>query len=136
MPTFVYYFSGTALATTFLAVKTLGVGPETGIPSGFGLLFGLLGGLVGAYFNQSQVLEVPFTNRPRFLKQLEAVLAEKGYSQSAEADLEDILVFQRPALRQLFSGKVYVQLVNQKAVIASRATHLRWLKQQLTLRDG
>lgn len=124
------------MAATFLAVKTLGVGPETGVPSSFGLLFGLLGGLVGAYFNQSQVLEVPFTNQSRFLKQLEAVLADKGYSQAAETDFEDILVFERPALRQLFSGKVYVQLIDQKAVIASRVTHLRWLKQQLTLKDG
>ncbi|HEY9737424.1 MAG TPA: hypothetical protein V6D06_14120 [Trichocoleus sp.] len=131
VPTFLYYFSGTALVTTFLAVQTLGAGLETGIPNQLGLVFGSLGGLIGAYFNRNQVMAVPVTNRKTFLRQLEQLLAEKGYELDDAADLEEVSVYRRPAFRQLFSGRVYVQVESKQAFIASRATHLRWLKKKL-----
>ncbi|MBD0336563.1 MAG: hypothetical protein ICV62_13825 [Cyanobacteria bacterium Co-bin13] len=131
VPTFLYYFSGTALVTTFLAVKILGVGLDTGIPNQFGLLFGLAGGLVGTYFNQGKVLEIPFTSRKTFLRDLQQVLDEKGYSQNAEASDDEVRVYQRPTLRQLFSGKIYVYLADKRAFISSRAAHLRWLEKRL-----
>jgi hypothetical protein len=131
VPTFLYYFSGTALVTTFLAVKILGVGLDTGIPNQFGLLFGLAGGLVGTYFNQGKVLEIPFKSRKVFLRELQQVLDEKGYSQNPDASDNEVQVYQRAALRQLFSGRIYVHLTDQQAVISSRAAHLRWLKKRL-----
>lgn len=132
VPTFLYYFSGTALVTTFLAVQTLGVGLETGIPNQLGLLVGILGGLIGAYFNRNQIIEVPIAKRKTFLRQLEQALAEKGYELDEAADLEGVAVYRRPAFRQLFSGRIYVQIEDQQAFIASRATHLRWLKKKLS----
>ncbi|MBD2260165.1 hypothetical protein [Pseudanabaena sp. FACHB-2040] len=131
VPTFLYYFSGTALVTTFLAVKILGVGLDTGIPNQFGLLFGIVGGLVGTYFNQGKVLEIPFTSRKTFLREFQQVLDEKGYSQNPDASDDEIRVYQRPVLRQLFSGKIYVHLTEKRAFISSRAAHLRWLKKRL-----
>ncbi|HEY9763238.1 MAG TPA: hypothetical protein V6D07_11985 [Trichocoleus sp.] len=131
LPTFLYYFSGTALVTTFLAVKSLGVGLETGIPGEFGLLFGALGGLVASYFNHNRLIDIPFTNRKAFLTQLEQALAEMGYAQDTDATLEDVLVYHRAALRQLFSGRIYVRVGEKQATLSSRALHIRGLKKRL-----
>lgn len=130
LPTFLYYFSGTALVTTLFAIKTLGVGMETGIPSQFGLLVGGVGGLVGAYFNHSQLLKIPFSDRKVFLAQLEPLLAAKGYHRE-EVGREGVQVYQRQALRHLFSGKIYVHTGAQQATFSGRAVHLRSLKKQL-----
>lgn len=130
-PTFLYYFSGTALVTTFLAVKSLGLSLETGIPGEFGLLFGSLGGLIGAYFNHNRLLEIPFANRKAFLNQLDQSLTEMGYAQDPDAMLEGVLVYRRTALRQLFSGRIYVQIGDKQATLSSRALHLRGLKKRL-----
>lgn len=132
VPTFLYYFSGTALVTTFLAVQSLGVGLETGIPNQLGLIFGSMGGLIGAYFNRNRVIELPIAKRKAFLQQLEQALAEKGYELDDTAALEDVAVYRRAALRQLFSGRIYVQIEGQQAFIASRAANLRWLAKKLT----
>lgn len=131
LPTFLYYFSGTALVTTFLAAQGLSDGLETGIPNEFGLLFGVLGGVVGAYFNRNHLLDIPFTNRKVFLQQLEQALTEMGFAQDSGATLEDVLVYRRAALRQLFSGRVYVQIGEKQATLSSRALHLRGLKRRL-----
>ena len=129
--TFLYYSSGIALVTTFLAVKTLGVSLDTGIPNQFGLIFGAFGGLIGATFNRSTVLDIPFTSRKAFKRKLDEALQDMGYSEVPETPLEDILVYQRSFLRQLFSGKVYVLLEDKQAHISSRASHVRGLKRKL-----
>lgn len=129
--TFLYYFSGTALVTTVLAMKTLGVGLETGIPNQFGLLFGAIGGTLGAAVNRSATLELPVKNRAAFVKQLEAALAEMGYSRDPEAGWEGVWIYRRPAIRQLFSGRIYVHVGQKTAVISSRILHIRGLKKRL-----
>lgn len=135
LPTFLYYSSGTALVVAFLASKSLGLGLETGLPSLYGLVFGVFGGLVGSYFNRSQVLEVPFSNRKTFTAQLEAALGEMGYVPVPAADLgadwPGVAVYQRSALRRMFSGRVYVQMGDRQAILSSRAIHLRGLKKRL-----
>jgi hypothetical protein len=129
--TFLYYFSGVALATTFLAVKALGVSLDTGIPNQFGLLFGVIGGLLGATFNRSKTLDLPFTSKKTFRQKLETTLSAMGYSEDPNANLDGILVYRRSPLRQLFSGKIYVLLTDQQAHISSRVSHLRGLQRQL-----
>ncbi len=129
LPTFLYYFSGTALVSTLLAVKALNVGMDTGIPSQLGLVVGLFGGVVGAFFNRSVVLEVPFKHRKNFLKTLNSALAEMGYELAADTD--DGAVYERSPLRQLLSGKVFVQISGQTATICSRSIHIKALRKRL-----
>ena len=129
LPTFLYYFSGTALVSTLLAVKALNVGLETGIPNQLGLVAGLFGGALGAYFNRSVVLQVPFKHRKKFFKTLNAALAEMGYELALDTD--DGAVYQRSPLRQLLSGKVFVQITGQTAVICSRSVHIKALEKRL-----
>lgn len=129
--TFLYYFSGVALVTTFLAVKTLGVSLDTGIPNQFGLVFGALGGILGATFNRSITLDIPISSKKAFKQNLEAVLSDMGYTEDSNANLEGILVYRRSPIRQLFSGKVYVLMDNKKAHISSRASHIRGIKRKL-----
>jgi hypothetical protein len=129
--TFLYYFSGIALVTTLLAVKTLGLSLDTGIPNQFGLVFGAIGGVLGATFNRSTVLDIPFSGKKNFKQQLEAVLDDMGYTQDANANLDGILVYRRSAIRQIFSGKIYVLLEDKQAHISSRASHIRTIRRKL-----
>lgn len=129
--TFLYYFVGTALITTLMATQTLGLGMETGVPNRFGLLFGVIGGLLGASFNRSSTLTLTCPNQKTFKQQLTNILAEMGYSEVPDARTDGILVFQRSALRQIFSGRVYVLIDGKQAHLSSRTSHLRRLRQQL-----
>lgn len=129
--TFLYYFSGTALVTTLLAVKTLGVGLDTGIPNQFGLLFGAIGGTLGTIFNRSLTLELPYTSRKRFKANLDQALETMGYTEVSAAGTDHISVYTRSAIRQLFSGRVYVLFGENQATISSRAMHVRRLQRRL-----
>ena len=129
--TFLYYFSGTALVTALLAVKSLGIGLDTGLPNLYGALFGTVGGLLGAFVNRSTTLTLPVNSRKTFKRELDAALAEMGYSEDAGANLESILVYRRPFARQLLSGRVYVLLGEKKVQISSRAVHMGGIKKRL-----
>lgn len=129
--TFLYYFSGTALVTTLLAVKVLGVGLDTGIPNQFGVLLGAVGGSLGTYFYRSKIMNIPVAQPKAFWRQVNEVLAEMGYTEDPEAAWEGIRVYRRSPLRQAFSGKIYVQVVGKQAYISSRAMYLRKLKRKL-----
>jgi hypothetical protein len=130
--TFLYYFSGIALVTTLLAVKTLGVSLDTGIPNQFGLIFGAVGGLLGAAFNRSMTLRVPFTSKKVFQQRLNTILNDMGYSEDSNANLEGVDVYRRPLVSQLFSGKIYILLDDKQAQISSRASHVRSIKRKLS----
>ncbi|MBW4459309.1 MAG: hypothetical protein KME47_03590 [Nodosilinea sp. WJT8-NPBG4] len=129
--TFLYYFSGTALVTALLAVKSLGIGFDTGMPNLYGTLFGTVGGLMGAFVNRSTTLALPISSRKTFKRELDAALAEMGYTEDSEANLEGILVYRRPFVRQLLSGRVYVLLSEKQAQISSRAVHMGSIKKRL-----
>jgi hypothetical protein len=129
--TFLYYFCGTALVTTLLAVKTLGVGLDTGLPNQYGLVMGAVGGLVGALANRSATLEIPINSRKTFKRALDAALGEMGYSEDESASLEGILVYRRPFVRQLLSGRVYVLLSDKTAQISSRKVHMGGIQKRL-----
>ena len=134
--TFLYYFSGTTLVTTLLAIKGVGVEFNSGVPNQLGIVVGLLGGSLGAYFNRSVTLEIPFKSQKTFFKTLNAALAEMGYGSLSDTELsdtkaEDIVVYQRPPLRQLLSGRVFVQIAGNTAIISSRSIHINSLKKRL-----
>ena len=129
--TFIYYFVGTALITTLLATQTLGLGLETGRPNQFGLLFGIIGGLVGASVNRSDSLTLTCPSQKTFKQQLNTILAEMDYVKAPDARADGILVYQRPGLQGLFSGRIYVLISGNQAHLSSRKSHLRRLRQQL-----
>ncbi len=129
--TFLYYFLGTAMVSTLLASKSLGVSLDTGLPSQFGLLLGIIGGILGTLVNRSSMLELPIRNPKKFKQQLDTVLADMGYTEVSDARSDGVLVYGRPLLRQLLSGKVYVQLNPKQAAISSRVSHIRQIKRQL-----
>lgn len=129
--TFLYYFSGTAVVTALLAVKTLGIGLDTGLPNLYGTMFGAVGGLMGALANRSTTLEIPVSSRKTFKRELDAALAEMGYTEDIEASQDGVLVYRRPFLRQLLSGRIYVLLSEKQAQISSRALHMRGVKKRL-----
>ncbi|MBE9140079.1 hypothetical protein IQ254_23260 [Nodosilinea sp. LEGE 07088] len=129
--TFLYYFCGTALVTTLLAVKTLDLGLDRGLPNQYGIVLGAVGGLLGALVNRSTTLTVPISSRKTFQRELEAALAEMGYTEDADASLDGILTYRRPFIRQLLSGRIYVLLSDQQAQISSRAVHMGSVKKRL-----
>ncbi|MFQ4135891.1 hypothetical protein PGN35_006180 [Nodosilinea sp. PGN35] len=129
--TFLYYFCGTALVTSLLAVKTLDIGLDTGLPNLYGTLFGVAGGLLGALVNRSTTLELPISSRKTFRRELDTALAEMGYTEDEAANLDGILVYRRPFIRQLLSGRVYVLLREKHVQISSRAIHMGGIKKRL-----
>lgn len=130
--TFLYYFTSTAVVITFVMSRALGLGVNTGIPQQVGALGGLLVGILGAYFNRTISFTVPFQSQKQFLKELEATLTQLGYQQISDidSDIENVRVYQRSSFSKWFSGRIFVQLENQQATIASRAITLRNLKAQ------
>jgi hypothetical protein len=130
--TFIYYFCGSALVTTLLAVKSLGIGLDTGIPNQYGLVVGIVGGVLGALVNRSTTLTLPVSSQKTFRRELDAALAEMGYTEDKDADLLDgISVYRRPFVRQLLSGRIYVLITDKKAQISSRKVHMGGIKQRL-----
>ena len=128
--TFLYYFSGSVLVATFLAFKSFGYGLSTGLPGQLLLIVGAVGGFMGGFFNHTMILTVPFKSRKQFLKTLvQDTLEPMGYELAEEVD--DIKVYRRSTLRQLFSGKIYVEMQRDRAVLASRAVHIRYLRKKL-----
>lgn len=128
---FLYYFVGTALMATLLASKTLGMGLDTGIPSQLGLVVGGVGGVAGGLINRSRTLTLPCSSRKTFLQALNQVLNAMGYSEDPDARTDDVLVYRRSTLSQLFSGKVYLLIDGKQAYLSSRSTQLQAIQRKL-----
>jgi len=125
-----YYFVSTALLTSFISSKTLSLAVSTGLPQQLGLVMGLFAGTLGGYFNRTTSIEISAPDANAFFKTIETALDEMGYSKLREED-DGVVVYQRGALGKLVSGKVFVQVENGSAIVASRATHIRRLRQLL-----
>ncbi|PSN77685.1 hypothetical protein C8B47_20750, partial [filamentous cyanobacterium CCP4] len=97
----------------------------------YGTLFGVVGGLLGALVNRSTTLELPISSRKTFKRELDAALAEMGYTEDSDANLDNILVYRRPFVRQLLSGRVYVLIGEKQAQISSRAVHMGGIRKRL-----
>lgn len=131
--TFLYYFASTAFLTTFIASKALSITVSTGLPQQLGLVMGLFAGTLGGYFNRTVTMEISVKTAKDFFRTLEASLADMGYAkvEPANALEENLTVYQRKALGKILSGKIYVQLNNGSATVASRAIHIRRLRKLL-----
>ncbi|MEO1093516.1 MAG: hypothetical protein AAFX01_01285 [Cyanobacteria bacterium J06638_28] len=127
--TFIYYFSGASLIAALFTAKTLGVGFGNPITGEFALIGGSLAGLVAVFFNRTKTLEIPFTSRKTFLRELETTLAEMGYTLTETID--GISQYQRSPFQRWFSGDIYVQIREQSAALVSRAVNVRTLKKRL-----
>ena len=127
--TFYYYFTGMTLIVALLASQVLGLSLTQPLPYRYGITLGLFAGLMGAYFNRSVTLSLEFKNKKNFTNKLNTSLAEMGFEPQSEID--NFVVYQRSALRNVFSGKVLVQIENGMATIVSRASTIRRLRQKI-----
>lgn len=127
--TFVYYFSGAALVTVLFTAKTLGVGFGTVITGELALLVGSLSGLLGVFYNRTKTLEIAVTKPKVFTRQMEAALADMGYTLAETID--GIAVYQRSSFSRLFTGDIYVQKQEGAVVLVSRAANIRTLEKRL-----
>ncbi|MEQ9550938.1 MAG: hypothetical protein RIM23_15150 [Coleofasciculus sp. G3-WIS-01] len=127
--TFYYYFTGMTLIVALLASQVLGLSLTQPLPYRYGITLGLVAGLLGAYFNRSVTLSLEFKNKKVFTQTLNTTLAEMGFEPQAE--INNFLVYQRPALRNVFSGKVFVQIEKGMATIVSRASTIKRLRQKI-----
>ena len=127
--TFLYYFSSTTLIVIFVTSKGIGMSLETGLPYQFGILFGLVAGLLGAYFNRSATISVSFRNKKTFIKTLDQALSEMGFEKKSQ--LEEFAVYEKSAIRTLFSGKVLVQIDQNSATIIGRSSNIKRLSQRI-----
>jgi hypothetical protein len=129
LTTFIYYFATTALILTLVVSQSTGLSIASGIPQQVGAIGGVLVGLVGIYFNRSVMIITNFSDRQKFLTELDAILTTMDYQLLTEAD--DIRVYERSGFRKWLSGRVFVQIEKQQATIASRAVHMRRLEPEL-----
>lgn len=129
LPTFLYYFTGTAVILSFVTLKALHIGIDTGIPQEVGAIGGLLAGVLGSYFNRTLSFSVPIQGKKKFRNQLETILSQMGYQQTGEE--EGVLIFERSASSGFFSGRVFVQIEGDMMTIASRASTVRRIKKAI-----
>ncbi len=127
--TFLYYFVTTTLLSTFIASQGLGMKISTGYPSQIGLVIGLLAGLLGGYMNRSVSFSVAFDDQETFKDTLNEALDAMGYGHAY--DDENISVYVRSPIRQLLSGKIFVQFDEKDATISSRSVHIKDLQRRL-----
>lgn len=117
------------LVVAVLASQVLGLSLTQPLPYRYGITLGLVAGLVGAYFNRSVTFSLEFKNKKAFAKTLNKTLSDMGFEPKSEID--NFVVYQRSALRNIFSGKVFVQIDNGIATIISRASIIRRLRQKI-----
>ncbi len=136
--TFLYYFTSATLLATLVAARGLNLSFGTGLPQQLGLAVGLVAGGLGGYFNRTAAISISAPPGSASLAQVNGVLDEMGYhldeadSASVDVSLDSPLrVYVRSPLRQLLSGRVYVQQDDNQLTIASRAMHLRDLQRRL-----
>jgi hypothetical protein len=134
LTTFIYYFATTALILTLVISQSTGLAIASGIPQQVGAIGGVLVGLVGIYFNRSVMVTAHFSDRKKFLTELEAILTTMDYKLLTEE--EDIRVYERSGFRKWLSGRVFVQLEKQQATIATRAVHMRCLEPELQTKQA
>ena len=128
VPTFLFYFVGTTFIAAFVIAKGA-TGLEGTNPFQVAILFGLLAGGIGSYFNSHQTASFPIKNRGAFLKSLKESLSQMGYEQKEE--VEDLTIYDRPMPSNFFSGKLFVQLEQDTAIVSGRSGMIRSLKKRL-----
>ena len=128
VPTFLYYFVGTSAIALF--VLSRGLSHQLDVdPSQVAIALGVVAGALGGYHNSTDTLEIPVKNKGGFAKNLQAILHGAGYT--AVDQLDEFTVYQRAFPSRLFSGKVYVNITKDHAIISGRASLIRRLKKAL-----
>jgi hypothetical protein len=127
--TFIYYFSTAAFITALVAAKTFGVSLTTGLPGEIGLLGGAIGGTLGVVFNRSQTLEVPFTSKKQFRRQMHEAFTAMRYTLASREGC--LSCYQKPKASRFFAGDIYVQERSSSMVFVSRAGNIRRLARLL-----
>lgn len=132
LATFLYYFASTAVLSTLVASKALGISTTTGLPQQVGMALGLFAGLLGGYFNRTISFDIPYKNRQATVKAVTTALESLGYQEVNEA--EDVTTYQRSSMARFLSGKVYVQVDSDQSrlTIASRTIQIRSLRKKLS----
>ncbi|WP_293092874.1 hypothetical protein [Moorena sp. SIOASIH] len=100
------------------------------MPYSVGVIFGLIGGLLGTYFNRTVTVSLEFKSKKVFTAALQDALSEMGFEETSK--LDDFVVYQRPALSNLFSGKVFVQIGKGTATIASRSRNIKRISRKIS----
>lgn len=129
--TFLYYFTGISLISTFVAARTFHLELSTGEPFQFGLVPGLLAGLLGAFFNRTISLVLPVNTSQSSQPKVAQALAVMGFEPKAE--LDGYQVYQRSPLRHWFSGSIFLQSLPSQITIIGRARHIKTLKKDFPL---
>lgn len=128
VPTFLFYFVGTTFIAAFVIAKGA-AGLEAGNPFQVAILFGLLAGGIGSYFNSHQMTSFAIKNRGAFLKTLKDSLSQMGYEEKEQ--VEDLTIYERPIPSNFFSGKLFVQLDKDTAIVSGRSSMIRALKKRI-----
>ncbi len=128
VPTFLYYFVSTSAIALFVLSRGLGSQLDVA-PSQVAIALGVVAGALGGYNNSTDTLEIPVKNKGGFAKNLQEMLHSAGYT--AVDQLDEFTVYQRAFPSRLFSGKVYVNITKDRALISGRANLIRRLKKAL-----
>jgi hypothetical protein len=128
VPTFLFYFVGTTFISAFVIAQG-STGLEGVNPFQVGILFGLLAGGVGSYYNTHQTVSFPIKNRGAFVKTLKDGLSQMGYKEQEQE--EDLTIYARPMPSSFFSGKLFVQLEQEAAIVSGRSSMIRSLKKRV-----
>lgn len=130
LPTFLYYFTSTAVIFALVASQALGISLQSTVPQQIGAVGGLVAGLLGAALNRTVALTVPVQNQQALLGELNQALALMGYRQQAALE-NNVLVYERSGLSRFLSGKVFVQLEAETVTIASRAIQVKAIRRRV-----
>ena len=104
---------------------------ETALPYQIGMLLGLVSGLLGAIFNRSATFSTSLADPTAFTQRLDEALSEMGFEKKTQ--LEEFTVYEKSALKTLFSGKVLVKIDQDSATIISRSSNIRYLKKIMSI---
>ena len=132
--TFLYYFACTNVIVFFIAFTQSGrLGIDQSLLYQLGLVFGLLTGVLGAKFNRSITIKASYKNSKNFEKKLEKVLNNLGFITNSQ--LEEFTVYQIPTIKNLFVGKLFVEIEKRSATIICRASLAKQIKNQEELKE-
>ena len=132
--TFLYYFVLATLIGGIVAMEILHVGPTSALPYQYGIAFGLPFGVINALTKRSQTFSVQFKKQQKFLRKLKTVLEELGFDSESDPEIESGVTYQtfrKAGMAGWFAASVFVAIAEKEAVIASRSSVIKKLKNNL-----
>ncbi|NCJ06073.1 hypothetical protein GS597_05995 [Synechococcales cyanobacterium C] len=135
--TFLYYFSLMTLIAALvgsLALHLHPASPHLFMPA---VATGAMAGTLGTLFNRTTHFSVAYQNRRRFQTQLERALTELGFeldqaAMAAQTDRPpDSYIYRRPGFSGWLTGRIFVLLQPQRAMVAGRAAIIQKMGRKL-----